>query len=261
MIYLTVGEIAKVLGVSTEMIRFYVREGIITPKQNDQNNYWEYSSDDVMMLSDILFYRDQELTLKDIRSIFEGLEVQDIGNIIKERKAEAREQIERYQRILENLEDWQENYEDELSLIGKFRVCAMPPTLRNPGFFDEESHLAQYLRDGMNFTKEQWRDVSLSFYCNINEDPCKVYRYLSINKPAKICDDTSQEDVIEESAEKSICTQVKYCDDFMDMIRPTIEYATKNGYQLTGDFIGWENTNYYVSGKRRALYRIYAPIK
>lgn len=261
MIYLTVGEIAKVLGVSTEMIRFYVREGIITPRKNDQNNYWEYSSDDVMMLSDILFYRDQELTLKDIKSIFGGREVEDIGNIIKERKAEALAQIERYQRILENLDDWQDNYEDELSLLGKFRICAMPATLRNPRFFDEESHLAQYLRDGMSFTKEQWRDVSFSFYCNIYDDPCKVYRYLSINKPAKIHDASSQEDVIEESAEKCLCTQVKYCDDFMDMIHSTIEYAANNGYQLTGDFIGWENTNYYVSGNRRALYRIYAPIK
>ena len=112
MIYLTVGEIAKVLDISTEMIRFYVREGIITPKKNDMNNYWEYSSDDVMMLSDILFYRDQELTLKDIKSIFEGLEVEKIGSIIKERKAEALENIERYQRILANLEDWEDNYND-----------------------------------------------------------------------------------------------------------------------------------------------------
>ena len=261
MIYLTVGEIAKVLDISTEMIRFYVREGIITPKKNEQNNYWEYSSTDVMMLSDILFYRDQELTLKDIRSIFEGLEVEKIGDIIKERKAEAQENIDRYQRILKNLDDWQENYEDELSLLGKFRICAMPPTLRNAGFFDEESHLAHYLGEGMNFTKEQWRDVSLSFYCNIYEEPDKVCRYLSINKPAHILDEALHKDVIEESAEKCICTQVKYSDDFMDMIRPTIEYAAANGYELLGDIIGWENTNYYVQGERMALYRIYAPIK
>jgi len=261
MIYLTVGEIAKVLDISTEMIRFYVREGIITPKKNDMNNYWEYSSDDVMMLSDILFYRDQELTLKDIKSIFEGLEVEKIGSIIKERKAEALENIERYQRILANLEDWEDNYNDELSLIGNFRICAMPPTLRKPGFFDEESHLAQYLSEGMTFTKEQWRDVSLSFYCNIYNEPGKIYRYMSINKPAKCCGDGIQDDIIEESAEKSICTQVKYSDDYMEMIQPTIAYAAENGIPLTGDIIGWENTNYYVSGKRRALYRIYALIK
>jgi len=261
MIYLTVGEIARVLDISTEMIRFYVREGIITPRKNEQNNYWEYSSEDLMMLSDILFYRDQELTLKDIRSIFEGLEVEKIGEIIKERKTEAMENISRYQRILKNLEDWQENYEDELSLLGKFRIGEMPPILRKPGFFDEESHLAQYLSEGMNFTKEQWRDVSLSFYCNIYEEPCKVYRYLSLNKPARIHGAGQHEDVIEESAEKCICTQVRYSDDFMEMIRPTIEYAGQNGYQLIGDFFGWENTNYYVQGQRSALYRIYAPIK
>jgi len=261
MVYLTVGEIAKVLDISTEMIRFYVREGIITPKKNEQNNYWEYSSDDVMRLTDILFYRDQELTLKDIRSIFEGLEVERIGEIIEERKAEAIENIEKYQRMLKKLEDWQEYYEDELSLLGKFRICPMPPTLRKPGFFDEESHLAQYLRDGMTFTKEQWRDVSLSFYCNINQDEIKFHRYLSINKPAKMCDGELQEDIIEESAEKCLCTQVRYSDNFMDMIRPVLEYADQNGYQLTGDIFGWENTNYYVHGKRMALYRIYAPIE
>jgi DNA-binding transcriptional MerR regulator len=62
--YLTVGEISKVLGISTEMIRFYVREGIITPRQNEENGYWEYSSSDVMVLSDILFYRDLDLPLR-----------------------------------------------------------------------------------------------------------------------------------------------------------------------------------------------------
>ena len=84
---------------------------------------------------------------------------------------------------------------------------------------------------------------------------------MSINKPAKGCGDGMLEDIIEESAEKSICTQVKYNDDFMEMIRPTVEYAKANGIQLTGDIFGWENTNYYVSGRRRALYRIYALIK
>ena len=261
MIYLTVGEIAKVLDISTEMIRFYVREGIITPKKNEQNNYWEYSSDDVMMLSDILFYRDQELTINDIRSIFDGLEVEKIGNIIEERKAEALENIEKYQRMLKKLEDWQENYEDELSLLGNFRICAMPQTLRKPGYFDEESHLAQYLSDGIPIAKEQWRDVSLSFYCNIHEDEIRFQRYLSINKPLQINDSIIEEDIIEESAEKCICTQVRYSDDLMEMVRPVIDYAIRNGYRLTGGIYAWENTNYYVDGKRMALYRIYAPIE
>ena len=37
---MTVGEISKVLGMPTENIRYYVREGLIKPEKNKDNNYW-----------------------------------------------------------------------------------------------------------------------------------------------------------------------------------------------------------------------------
>ena len=37
---MTVGEISKVLGMTTENIRYYVREGLIKPEKNKDNNYW-----------------------------------------------------------------------------------------------------------------------------------------------------------------------------------------------------------------------------
>ncbi|MEG2013331.1 MAG: MerR family transcriptional regulator, partial [Anaerovoracaceae bacterium] len=67
--FLTVGEISKALGMSAEAIRYYVKEGLITPTRNAENNYWEYSSDDLMRLTDILFYRSMDLTLRDIKQI------------------------------------------------------------------------------------------------------------------------------------------------------------------------------------------------
>ena len=47
---LTVGEISKVLGLPSESIRYYVREGLIRPEKNTENNYWEYSSEDLRRL-------------------------------------------------------------------------------------------------------------------------------------------------------------------------------------------------------------------
>ena len=35
---LTVGEISKVLGISNENIRYYVRTGLLNPEQNVENN-------------------------------------------------------------------------------------------------------------------------------------------------------------------------------------------------------------------------------
>ena len=259
--YLTVGEISKVLGITTEMIRFYVREGIITPRQNEENNYWEYSSTDVMYLSDILFYRDLELPLKDIKRIFDGLKVEEIGEIIKERKKDALDNIQKYQKIFNKLQEWEEWYSDEMDLIGKYKIGEMPSELRKAGYFDEEDHIAIYLKSGLKIKREDWIYVSLSFYCNIFDDEIKMKRYLSVNKTRETVQSNLGNDVIEESADRCICTQVHYSEDILTMVTPLIEYAKDHGYALTGEIYGRENTNYFTDGKRLGLYRIYAPIK
>ena len=258
--YLTVGEIAKVLGVSTEMIRFYVRQGILKPKKNGENNYWEYSSDDVMRLSDILFYRDLDIPLKDIKRIFDGLEVEKIGFLIEERKKDAIKKIKQYNKILKKLQEWEEGFHEEYDLIGTYKIGNMPPELRKEGYYNEEDHIARYLKSGIKINRQDWIYVSLSFYCNLFDEEIKLKRYLSVNKTQETEEANQLRGVIEESAERCIYTQVYYSDDVKSMICPIVEYAAKEGYELTGEIYGRENTNYFVGGKRLGMYRLYAPI-
>lgn len=258
--YLTVGEISKALGMSTEMIRFYVREGLIKPRQNKENNYWEYSSDDVMYLSDILFYRDLDLSISDIKQIFGGLEVEKIGDIIERKKMEALENIEKYTAILNKVQFWSEWYQEELELLHTVRISHMPPEIRKDGYYDERNHIAHYIRNGLHISKDDWMIASFSFYCNIYEEECKLHRYLSLNKTAANAQRNTDADIIEESAERCIITEAHYSDDIQQMIAPILRYAEENHCRLTGEIYGRENTNYYKDGKRLALYRIYAPI-
>ena len=87
--YLSVGEISKILGISTETIRHYVQEGIITPHKNTANNYWEYSSDDFIRLTDVLFYRSMGLSVKEIKTIMGGAPIEELGDIIKNKACGA----------------------------------------------------------------------------------------------------------------------------------------------------------------------------
>ena len=258
--YLTVGEISKALGMSSEMIRFYMREGLIKPRQNRENNYWEYSSDDVMLLSDILFYRNLDLSLSDIKRIFGGLELEKIGEIIEEKKMDAIRNIEKYTKILEKNQFWGEWYYEELELLNEFRIGRMPPEIRKDGFYAESDHIAHYIKNGLNIGKDDWMIASFSFCCNIGGEDLNFRRYLSLSKTAANAARNTDNDVIEESAERCIYTEVHYSDDVHEMIDPLVAYAEENGYRLSGEIYGRENTNYYVDGKRMALYRIYAPI-
>ncbi len=70
-----------------------------------------------------------------------------------------------------------------------------------------------------------------------------------------------RQDVIRKiSIGNSLITEVHYSDDVHDMIDPLLAYAEKNSIRLTGAFYGREDTNYFVNGERKGLYKVYAPI-
>ena len=258
---LTVGEISKAIGLSTEAIRYYVNEGIITPVKNEQNNYWEYSSDDLMRLTDILFYRSMDLNMKQISTIMSGLPLDKIGDIIDERKNQLIKEIRDAMDALYSLNDWGERYKDEMSLVGQFQIGAMPAEFRRYGCFEEPNHMAKYLEECFDLDKEDWCAVSISFYYDMNDGTEKLQRYLSIDGTQKIKPSNANEAAIVEEAENCIITEVHYSDNVHDMIDEIIEYAQANDYKLTGEFYGRENTNYYPDGKRSGLYKVYALIK
>ncbi len=258
--YLTVGEISKALGISTEANCYYVKEGIITPKRNEENNYWVYSSEDLMKLTDIMFYRSMGLTMKDIKDIMSGLALQEIAGVIETRKNELIGEIKERVDALHSLTNWEDEYRSELLLLGKFQIGSMPAEFRRPGCFEEASHMVWYLQECFDFDKEDWGSVSMSFYYDLNEEAPKLKRYLSVAGIQKLSPSNLSESAILEQEDYCLITEVHYSSQPLEMIQPMLDYAADQGIKLTGIFYGREDTNYYVGGARRGLYKIYAPI-
>ena len=77
-------------------------------RKNEENNYWEYSSDDLMKLTDVLFYRTMNLTMKEIKLIMGGLHLEDIGAVIDQRKSDMIGEIKELVSSLSDLDLWQE---------------------------------------------------------------------------------------------------------------------------------------------------------
>lgn len=261
--YLNVGEISRALGISAEAIRYYVKEGIITPRQNTENGYWEYSSDDLMRLTDVLFYRSMDLTMKEIKKIMLGAPLEEIGPIIDKRRNDLIREIKEKMDALESLTDWRERYTEELELIGRFVIGAMPTGYRQDLDFEEPEHIARYIEKFFNLEKGDWGTFSISFFYDIHHGDGKLQRYLSIDGAQKLRLDNlfGAREYVQEKAERCIITQVHYQDDVSQMIRPILDYAESQGIPLTGTFYGRENTNYFTGGIRSAIYKVYAPIQ
>ena len=258
---LTVSDVAGILGLSSETIRYYIREGLIHPEKNSKNDYYEYSSEDVLLISDILFYRDMNLSISNIHKIFDGMDVSQIGTIIDATVEEANAKIREYENIAERLALWRSEYAEELNMVGKFMTGKMPAEVRVVNYYDETDHIVHYLNNNLHFEKNEWLCVSLSFFCDINEDPLMLHRYISAEKNQYTSNLLPSETTVLETHENCLFTCVHFSEDIHQMIDPVIKYAEENGIELTGEFYGRERTNYYINGHRHGLYKLYAPIK
>ena len=66
---MTIKEVEKKLNISRANIRFYEKEGLLEPKRCD-NEYRDYSEDDLKRLEKILLFRKCNISIENIRLIF-----------------------------------------------------------------------------------------------------------------------------------------------------------------------------------------------
>jgi DNA-binding transcriptional MerR regulator len=64
-------EVEEKLGIDRETIRFYIREGLLSPVQHD-NHHREYSEEDIDQIKRIRILRQLEMSISQTRSVFNG---------------------------------------------------------------------------------------------------------------------------------------------------------------------------------------------
>lgn len=66
---MTIKDMEQLTGITRQNIRFYEREGLITPCRNPENQYREYSMEDAVTLKRIRLYRKLNVSIEDIRKL------------------------------------------------------------------------------------------------------------------------------------------------------------------------------------------------
>ncbi len=84
-----IGEVASILGVSTDTIRYYEKMGIVYSKKDPSNGYRYFTSADIYALLDVLFYRSMDIPVEEVRNIMCSYQHQDEKTAGGKRKAGA----------------------------------------------------------------------------------------------------------------------------------------------------------------------------
>ncbi|WP_129793781.1 MerR family transcriptional regulator [Sphingosinicella sp. CPCC 101087] len=100
----TVGEVAKVSGVSIRTLHHYDELGLLKPALVGENGYRFYGRQELQRLQQIMFHRELGLSLAEIRRILEEPEYDRLAALrnLRERMIEERRRSKRLLQTLEN---------------------------------------------------------------------------------------------------------------------------------------------------------------
>lgn len=107
--YMTVGEVAKKMGVTVRTLQYYDKEGLLSPSAESEGGRRLYKDKDLVMLHQILSLKSLGFSLEAIRQCLTSLDTPtDVANVLTEQAVAVRKQIEQLSSSLIAIEQLKE---------------------------------------------------------------------------------------------------------------------------------------------------------
>ncbi|EAC2412691.1 MerR family transcriptional regulator [Listeria monocytogenes] len=103
--YKRIGEVKKIIGISTRTIRYYEEIGLITKIKRDSSNYRAISEDDIYILTMITHFRSAGWSVDEIRKLLESNNQDEIKRQYLIALKEERAKVNRLIKMIDNYFD------------------------------------------------------------------------------------------------------------------------------------------------------------
>jgi DNA-binding transcriptional MerR regulator len=114
----SVGQLAKAVGVSADTLRYYEKEGLLTPRRKGAGAYRTYGAEDVRRLSFIRHAQECGCSLREVRSLLSFPEQEaaccnDVRSLAIEKKLQLEGRIQAMKRMSHMLDGLIKACQDE----------------------------------------------------------------------------------------------------------------------------------------------------
>lgn len=100
----TVSQVAAMLGLGIDAVRFYEKKGLVHPQINPENRYRMYSLYQIMELLDVSYYRSLGMSISEIRSISEDCDEERLIDLLREKRQQTQRKLRYEQQMLKRIE-------------------------------------------------------------------------------------------------------------------------------------------------------------
>jgi len=116
----TIKSLSEIAGVSTRTLRYYDEIGLLKPARVNSSGYRLYGKKEVELLQQILFYRELEVSLEEIKQIISSPSF-DIKGVLAEHRAKLLAKRNRLDMLIQNVDKTIKDTEGEAMMSDKDR--------------------------------------------------------------------------------------------------------------------------------------------
>ena len=150
-----IGEVARMLSLSNDMLRYYESRGIVTPQKDEQSGYRYYDAWDLNFILDSKWYRSFDFSLSDVEQMINKDNLEALIMRCHQKEEEMLHIIYTYQQKLCALAEFRRRADCVKGELGSFEVVTSPAfvyqKLRFMSEFDCSDETAPLLK--------QWTDL------------------------------------------------------------------------------------------------------
>jgi DNA-binding transcriptional MerR regulator len=103
-----IGDVARILGISADLLRYYEKKGVVTPYKDAHNDYRYYDSWDINFLMDCLWFKNFGFSIEQIADMVRIPSTTDLEDIFLYKEDELRSTIARCQLLLRRSEEYRQ---------------------------------------------------------------------------------------------------------------------------------------------------------
>lgn len=124
-----IGDVARILGISPDLLRYYEKKGVVTPFKDAHNDYRYYDAWDINLLMDCLWFKNFGFSIEQIADMVRIPSAQDLQDVLQYKEDELRATIRRCQLLLRRSGEYRQELARIPELLGRCELADSPRRL------------------------------------------------------------------------------------------------------------------------------------
>ena len=150
-----IGDVSRILDISTDLLRYYEKKGVVTPTKDKSNDYRYYDTWDINFLIDCLWYKNFGFGLDQIAHMVSECSYDELLSLLDIKREEICEGLRHAEFLLSRIDEHSEGISQVKDYIGKCDLRTSPEIVgylnRYNILYDNSSELQRLSQQWMKY--------------------------------------------------------------------------------------------------------------